>query len=174
DVPSIQFDRQHAAYQATQHLLASGRSRVAYIGPEDQRVTGYQQALWEAGIPVDERLIIYGVDPESGHDCGTQLVEAGVMVDAVCTGTDEVAMGVLKCLHQRGLRVPQDIAVASIDNLEISAFMIPSLTTVDVPKREIGLHAVDILVANKPRQSSAAFAITVRTQLIVRDSSLPA
>ena len=67
--------------------------------------------------------------------------------------------------------MPRQVAVASIDNLDISAYTIPALTTVDVPKREIGLHAVETLLSDEPRKSASAYAITVRTELIVREST---
>jgi LacI family transcriptional regulator len=170
-VPSVQFDRQNAAYQATQHLLECNRNHVAYLGPEDNRVAGYRQALWEQGIPLNEALLHYAADSKSGYACCNQLLHLAPQVDAICAGTDEVAVGVLKCLYQHSLRVPEDVALASIDNLDISTYLIPSLTTVDVPRREIGLHAVETLISETPRKNAAAFAITVRTQLIVRESS---
>jgi LacI family transcriptional regulator len=170
-VPSVQFDRHNAAFQATEHLLACGRRRIAYIGPDDKRVSGYQQALWEKGIVVDDRFVHYAVSSTEGYACCEQLIRSDLSVDGVCAGTDEDAIGVLNCLHQHGLHVPRDIAVASIDNLDISAFTIPSLTTIDVPKHEIGLHAVELLMSDMPTKGSAAFAITVPTRLIVRESS---
>lgn len=168
-VPSIQFDRQLAAYQATQHLAASGKTQIAYIGPEDKRMQGYRQVLWENGLANGERLIRAAVDAKSGYECCLDLIQSGIEMDAICAGTDEVAVGILNCLHKHHLNVPQDIVIASIDNLDIAAFTIPALTTIDVPKREIGLHAVDILLSDKPHTS--AFAITVPTRLIIRESS---
>lgn len=170
NVPSVQFNRHEAAYQATKHLIDIGRQRIAYIGPEDNRVQGYQQAIWEKRLPVAESLMRFAVAPEWGYDCCKQLLDSGQALDAICTGTDEVAIGVLKCLNEHDIRVPHDVAVASIDNLDISAFTIPSLTTVDVPKHEIGLHAVNAL-ADHEHMNGSAVSITVRTQLIVRDSS---
>jgi LacI family transcriptional regulator len=172
NVPSILFDRQNAAYQAAQHLAATGRKRIAYIGPDDRRVTGYRQALWEQGISADAHRMYYAIDVAPGYEAGEQLLSAQPDIDAICTGTDEVAIGVLNLLHKRGIRVPQDIAVASIDNLDISAFAVPALTTVDVPKREIGVHAIDILSMEKPLRDTSAFSITVPTRLIVRESSV--
>lgn len=171
-VPSIQFDRQNAAYQAVQHLLLPGRKAVAYIGPNDKRVQGYQQALWEKNITPDEQYIHFAVDSRSGHECCQQVIASGYPIEAICCGTDEVALGVLHCLHNHGLHVPQQIAIASIDNLDLSEFTIPALTTVDVPKREIGYHAIETLTASHPRKNSSAFAITVPTQLIIRESSV--
>jgi LacI family transcriptional regulator len=98
-------------------------------------------------------------------------VRSGVSVDGICAGTDEVAFGALNCLHRHGFDLPGDVAVASIDNLENSAFTIPSLTTVDVPKHDIGFHPVDILASDKAGSPSPGFAITVPTWLIVRESS---
>lgn len=170
-IPSVQFDRQNASYQATQHLFSVHRTHIAYIGPDDRRVAGYQQALWENRIPADNRLIYRAVDTQEGYDGCEQLIQSGLRFDAISAGTDEAAIGILKCLHQHGLKVPQDVAVASIDNLDISAFTIPALTTVSVPRREIGLHVIETLVSEYPRKSSPAFGITVRTQLIVRESS---
>jgi len=170
-VPSIQFDRQNAAYQATQHLLTSGRLRVAYIGPEDKRVAGYRQALWEAAIMADERLVHYAIDAQSGFECCEQLIRSQITTDAICTGTDEVAIGVLHCLHRHRLHVPKEIAVSSIDNLDIAAFTVPALTTVDVPRQEIGFHTIDILVSDKPPKPSSAFVITLPIRLVIRESS---
>lgn len=171
-VPSIHFDRHQAALQATQHLLEAGRKTVAYIGPDDQRVAGYQQALWQANRPLDERLIAFGEDSGSGFTSCRQLLAMDVSFDAICSGTDEVGVGILNCLHQAGLTIPDDVAVASIDNIEMSAFMNPTLTTVDVPKYELGLHAIDLLVSDSSWKQSAAFTIMVPTQLVVRESSI--
>jgi len=170
-VPSIQFDRQNAAYQATQHLLDCGRTRVAYIGPDDKRIHGFQQALWEHGIQPGDHPIYYAIDSRAGYESCAQLLQSGVSVDAICAGTDEVAIGALKRLHEQGIGVPRQVAIASIDNLDISAYTIPALTTVDVPKHEIGLHAVEALLSDAPRKSAPSFAITVHTQLIVREST---
>jgi LacI family transcriptional regulator len=171
NVPSIQFDRQNAAYQATHHLLERKRKAIAYIGPYDKRIPGYQQALWEMHISPGEGYLYEADDTNLGYECCKRLIDSGVPVDAICAGTDEVAIGVLKCLHEARLSVPQQVAVASIDNIDTSAFTIPSLTTVDVPKREIGIHAVETLISDKSNKNSSAFAITLRTQLVIRESS---
>ncbi|MBK8137214.1 MAG: LacI family DNA-binding transcriptional regulator [Anaerolineae bacterium] len=170
-VPTIRFDRQDAALQATRHLIGTGRAHIAYIGPEDQRDVGYRQALWEVGVPVDTQLVHYAIDAASGFESVNQLLDSGLEVDAIFTGTDEVAVGVLNGLHRRDITIPGQIALASIDNLDIAAFTIPALTTMDVPKNEIGQHAVEILLADTARRGASAFSITVPTRLIVRESS---
>jgi LacI family transcriptional regulator len=170
-VPSVQFDRQRAAYQATQHLLGAGRRQIVYIGPEDKRVQGYSQALWEAGYTPDAQFKAVAINSSEGSQCCERLLQSGMPFDAICSGTDEVAVGVLHCLQKHGLHVPHDVAVTGIDNLDFSAFTIPALTTVNIPKHDIGFHTIETIVSNYPRGNSA-FAINVPTQLIVRDSSV--
>ena len=170
-IPSIQFDRQKAAYLASLHLLESGCQRIAYIGPEDNRVAGYQQALWEKSISPDPDMIYQASDIPSGYERCEQLVDS-CKFNGILAGTDEVAIGILKCLHEHHISVPQDVAVASIDNIDISVYTIPSLTTVDVPKDQIGLHAIDLLVSDEYWTNASAFALTVPAQLIVRESSV--
>jgi LacI family transcriptional regulator len=169
-VPSIQFDRQNAAYQATQHLLALGRKRVAYVGVDDKRVQGYQQALWESGIGLDSQLIRFALDSKAGYEACEDLLRLDPGIDAISSGTDEVALGILSCLQQYRVAIPQTVAIASIDNLEFAAFTSPPLTTVDVPKHDIGVHAIETLISNSSREKQG-FAITVPTRLIVRASS---
>ena len=172
-VPSVQFDRRNGAYQITTHLLNLGRKRIAYIGPADKRVTGYQQALREKGITLEKGFIYTANSPVLGYEQCHLLIESGVQFDAIFSGTDEAGIGILHCLNHYGLRVPEDISVASIDNIEISAFTIPALTTMGVPMNDIGRHAIDILVSDQTWQTSPGFTVTVPTQLVVRGSSIP-
>jgi DNA-binding LacI/PurR family transcriptional regulator len=168
----IQFDRQKAAYQATHHLLELGHQRIVYIGPQDKRIAGYQQALWESNISPEHHRMFNASDSQSGYECCEQVLQADPF-SAIFAGTDEVAIGILKCLHEHHLVVPDDVAIASIDNIDMSRFTIPALTTVDVPKEQIGFHAVDTLISDQHWNGAAAFAISVPTQLIVRESSFP-
>lgn len=171
-VPSIRFDRQKAALQATTHLLEQGCTRVAYIGPEDDRVTGYRQALWQSGLSLSETYIRFAAEANHGFDAMIGLIDAGIEVDAVCAGSDEVALGVLSGLHRKQQRAPEDVAVAGIDNLDMAAYIVPALTSVDVPRQALGFHAVDTLIADRSPGEMSAFSITLPTQLVVRDSSV--
>lgn len=171
-VPSIRFDRQKAALQATTHLLEQGCTRVAYIGPDDDRVTGYRQALWQSGLSLGDEYIDFAAEVNHGFDAMLRLIDAGVEVDGVCAGSDEVALGILSGLHGQQRRVPEDVAVASIDNLDIAAYIVPALTSVDVPRQAIGFHAVDTLIADRSLGGMSSFSVTLPTQLVVRDSSV--
>lgn len=170
-VPSIRFDLQKASYETTSHLLSLGRRKAVYIGPEDKRVAGFQQALADYQIPLDAHQLYSASEIEHGYLRCQQLLRES-LPDAIVAGTDEVATGILKHLHESHVHVPKDIALASIDNIDLSRFTIPSLTTVDIPRDQIGFHAIDILVADNRRKEASAFTITVPTHLIVRQSSV--
>jgi DNA-binding LacI/PurR family transcriptional regulator len=171
-VPSVLFDRHNAAFQATDHLLSSGRLHIAYIGPDDQRVAGYHQALWRRGITPEKGYLYFGNTADLGYAGCSALIQSGLPLDGICAGSDEVGIGILNCLHQSGRRIPDGVAVASIDNIDIAAFTVPPLTTVDVPKRDMGLHVIDVLTSDESWKQSSAFTIMVPTQLIIRESSV--
>lgn len=164
-LPSVSFDRHYAASEATDHLLRLGHRSLAYIGPRDQRVRGFRAALTEADLTPE--LIAEANDAHSGFEQATSRVSSGLGVTAMVAGSDEVAFGMLKCFRQHGVRVPEDVALVSIDNIDLSEFASPGLTTVDVPKRELGQQAVRMLV--EPPSSSPVF-VTLPTRLVVRES----
>lgn len=85
-------------------------------------------------------------------------------------GSDEIAFGVLRKLRERNVPVPQKIALASIDNVPMAAYAAPPLTTIDVPKIEMGQVAVEVLVNNSKGKTDTAVLNILPTKLIVRDS----
>jgi LacI family transcriptional regulator len=170
-IPWVEFDRQDAAYQATKHLLDTGRKNIVYIGPGDNRTEGYHQAMCEQGLDSQSEAFYPFVNSEDGYIICNQLLQSEIIPDGICAGTDEVAFGVLKCLNQHGYRVPYDVAVTGIDNLDLSAFTIPSLTTVNVPKDEIGSAAINILVEQQAGQDPSQLSTMIKTQLVIRQSS---
>lgn len=163
-LPSVNFDRRRAAFEATTHLLSLGHRALAYIGPKDERVEGFRAAL--TGAELAPRLIAEADDAHSGFE-GAAGLGAGLGITAVVAGTDEVAFGMLKCFHRQGVKVPDEVALVSIDNIDLSEFASPGLTTVAVPKRELGQQAVRMLV--EPAASSPVL-VTLPTRLVVRES----
>ncbi len=163
DLPSVHFDRHRAAVEATKHLLGLGHRSLAYIGPEDERIQGFRAALADSGLAPD--FIAEANDAHSGFEQAATRLDAGTSVTALVAGTDEVAFGVLKSFRQRGVRVPEDVALVGIDNIDLSEFASPALTTVSVPKRELGQQAVRLLV-----EPASAMLVTLPTRLVIRES----
>ncbi len=164
-LPSVIFDRHHAASEATNHLLNLGHRSLAYIGPKDQRIRGFRAALADGDL--SPKLIAEANDAHSGFEQATAYFSSGLGVTAMVAGSDEVAFGILKCFRQYGIKVPEGVALVSIDNIDLSEFASPGLTTVNVPKRELGQQAVRMLV--EP-DASSPLLVTLPTRLVVRES----
>ncbi len=182
----IGIDDVAAAAAATTHLLDSGRRRVAFIGadPEnslrmaEMRMRGYQRALEAAGSQVQEELIVrtqsyHRADGASGM---ALLLDAPTLPDAVFCATDLLALGALHCARERGLRVPEDVAVIGFDGLEEGAYSAPTLSTIAPDKRAIAEGAVALLSARIDARNSAEGEPDPRDQVIpfevvVRESS---
>jgi LacI family transcriptional regulator len=152
----ISVDNREGAYQATQHLIRLGHRRIAHIqGPlkyqvSHDRFQGYCDALNEAGIPLDPTLVREGdFLPLSGHTCANAFfaLPAGQRPTAIFAGSDYMAYGAISAASQRGLRVPEDIAVVGFDDNPTSAHMEPALTTVYQPFYEMGQRAAELLLA---------------------------
>lgn len=182
DPPADQvvMDDQGAARSAVEHLLASGRRRVAAIGTADdggsadRREAGYRDALAAYGVPVDEALLLRAPDWDrrsSGAAAVVRLLDSGAPFDAVFCFNDAMAFGVLRVLASRGLRVPDDVAVVGFDNTEQCRFSTPPLTSVEPGQEQIARTAVDLLVRRIEGRSDGPEVVVADHHLVVRESS---
>lgn len=174
DLPAVIFDRAEAARSAVSHLIGLGHERIAFVAVHDQRVTGYKQALLEHGLRYDDKLVDF-LEPtappvQSSYDIVTRLMRSRVSLTAIFTATDEAAIGAMAAVRDHGLTIPQDIAIASIDNIEIASMIRPALTTVDVPKRILARYAIQSLMTQKDFPDQRQVSMLVPIQLIVRES----
>ena len=144
-----------AAKAATKHLIAAGRRRIAVLGVHQGelvgsaalRLQGYREALDEAGIDFDERLMGH-VDRWhrlDGAETMRTILASGVQFDAVFGLNDTLALGAMRVLQEAGLRVPQDVAVMGFDGLDEGKYSLPTLSTVDPGRDEIADTAVRVL-----------------------------
>lgn len=148
----IYVDHLHNAYLSTRHLLEMGHHRVAHIAgyPQHQltleRIKGYRKALAEAGIAFDPELVGEGdFTPNSGYLAMKTLLSRRSDLTAIFSANDQMAIGAIKAIKSEGKQVPQNIAVAGIDNLSISSLISPALTTVNVPTYEMGFLSAKII-----------------------------
>lgn len=150
---AVQLDQQRGGYLATRHLLEQGHRRIAHITgvahrrDATERQRGYAQALREAGVEPDAALCVQGdFTAPGGQRAMAALLERGVEFTAVFCANDESALGARLALFERGLRVPQDVSLVGFDDLPVSSFMTPPLTSVHQPVFEIGLHAAHAML----------------------------
>jgi DNA-binding LacI/PurR family transcriptional regulator len=176
----VDVDNAAGAVLAIEHLLRSGRRRIATIaGPLDMsagvgRLEGYRRALAAAGLAPDEALVGYGDFSEpTGYAATVRLLdsEAGARgIDAIFAASDPMAIGALRALASRGIRVPEDIAVIGFDDSPSSRYTSPLLTSVHQPVEAMGREMVRILVARIKREP-VDLRIVLDPHLVVRDSA---
>ena len=158
---------------AVEHLIGLGHQRIAFLAIDDQRLTGYRQTLLEHDLPYDETLVRYVMPTQpakSAYDFTQEFISASVPPTAIFAANDESAIGAMAAIQDRGLSVPGDIAIISIDNIEMSGMVRPALTTVNVPKQTIASHAIQFLITqrNFPERHPASMVLPI--ELIVRES----
>ena len=151
DHPRLAIDNHAGAFHMTAHLLAAGHRRIAFIaGPPGnieaaQRLAGYRDALAGHGAAAGEQVLQGDFSEQSGLDAASALA-AGALPDAIFAANDMMAIGCLQGLRGRSFRVPEDVALAGFDDIPISRFLDPPLTSVGVPIAELGRQAVECCV----------------------------
>jgi DNA-binding LacI/PurR family transcriptional regulator len=157
---SIGIDNVGSGEMAVNHLLGLGHRRIAYVGglrckaESDDRQKGYERALQKQGLSVDRSLIALGDSwPEGGQICMRQFLKLEQLPTAVFCFNDLTAFGAIGAIQSAGLRVPQDISVMGFDDITLSSFLNPPLTSIAQDKEQLAKLAVDMahaLATGKP------------------------
>ncbi|MFN8466077.1 MAG: LacI family DNA-binding transcriptional regulator [Caldilineaceae bacterium] len=183
DVSEAPIDRAHidnvaGGYLATRHLLDLGHRRIGYIGgpphlsPVPDRSAGYCRALQEAGLPIDDRLIIAGNFRDfSGYSGAQALFALPDPPTAIFAGNDLMAIGVLAAARDAGIAVPDDLSIVGFDDIHLAGYINPPLTTVAQPKYELGVIAAELLLARLAKPDMPPQRRLLQAQLVVRQST---
>lgn len=177
-IPSVDVDNVHAAAEAVPHLTPLGHWRIRLITNAPLSYTagyepwpGYRQASEESGLPYEEAWVALGAfTSASGAVAMERLLRLPHPITAVFVASDAVAFGALQAIRRHGLRVPQDIATVGFDDLPLSAYVDPPLTTVRLPAGELGLHASHLLLQWIEEGRPPTQEIRLATGLIIRQS----
>ncbi|MBP3985351.1 LacI family DNA-binding transcriptional regulator [Pseudoxanthomonas helianthi] len=172
-IPSVHIDNAAASRAAMEHLYELGHERIAVVGgPPDnplhqQRLEGAKAAGRARG-----RLRLLTVAPgdfsvESGYAAAKDLLSQAPAPTAAFCFSDQMALGVLAACRDLGVRVPEDFSIVGFDDLASSRYLTPPLTTISQPMREIGVRAVNLLLAivegvEVPHQQTLAFSLMLR------------
>lgn len=178
NVCSISLDDHKAAYEATRHLLLLGHTRIALItGPMEEdcsqdRMEGYRSALTDAGIGFDLAMVYEGDwSASSGQEGLFALLENGPAPTAVFAQNDRMALGVLRAARDAGLKVPAQLAVIGVDDMPLSSYFDPPLSTMRQDMPQIGREATRILLSIIKKKPIDSCEIKLPAQLIVRQST---
>ena len=176
-VHSVMIANEEGSRAATDHLIELGHRRIAYVGDrsgyqtDTERLKGYKQALAEAGIEFVPELAVHGDGrPEDALATVGGLLRIADPPTAVCCYNDMTALGAMRAIRARGLRVPEDVSVTGFDDLFFAEYLEPALTTVRQPMRRMGEMAMENLLKLMSGEESVA-QVKVEAELIVRGST---
>ncbi|KQN41712.1 LacI family DNA-binding transcriptional regulator [Frigoribacterium sp. Leaf44] len=181
-VDQVRVDSVAAARDMTAHLISAGHRRIATLGDSAgefdtatarARTRGFEQAMAEAGLPVD-RALQYSCPEWTSADAFAVVraaIDRGDRPDAIFCFTDSLAIGAVSALSSAGLRVPDDVAVAGFDDIVDGRFSVPPLTTVTFDKRLFVDRTLELLAARIADRQGAAELVLIPHEIVVRASS---
>ncbi|TKG96496.1 LacI family transcriptional regulator [Puteibacter caeruleilacunae] len=181
-IPTTQIvvDDENAGYQITKHLAEQGCKRIAHLaGPQNLKIysdrrKGYERALAEMGLTIDEDQIIYcNLTREDGTKAAQTLLSGTNKPDGIYCGNDTSALSVIIYAKENNIKIPEDLCIVGLSNEPFAEVITPSLSTIKQPAVEIGKQAVLSLIdqiENKKRPEKLE-TIVLPTELIIRESS---
>lgn len=182
NVPTIISDNFQGTRMALEYLHLIGARRIAHIaGPHrsfasKERLKAYKDTLDQMGLSIDEALIVEAdnYDFNSGKNAlDVLLKQSQTLPDAIYAASDDIALGAIIALREKGYQVPKDVSVIGFDNIELTRYTSPSLTTVSQNKKMIGTEAAKYLIAliNNEKSTAPGIVQRVPVELIVREST---
>lgn len=176
----VYVDTFEAIRLGTGHLIEQGIRRIAYVGGSLSEQTGYQrfcgylEAMREAGLPLDDRFVAESDYTENGgYASARKWLEQPDRPEGIVAANDLMAIGVMKACEEAGLRIPEDVSVVGMDNLDIGSRVYPKLTSVALMQEEIGRQAALMLMKRLEGPPPAGNGqVKLLPKLVVRHSSV--
>ena len=162
-----------AARACVDYLHQLGHRAICYLGEtvDEQRYQAFLDSMHAAGVEHPEYLAVDApFSPAGGYSAVHQLLEGGKEFTAILCANDMLAVGAMKALRERRLRIPKDVSLIGINDMETSRYLDPMLTTVAIPMREMGKHAAKILIDRIQGGHTAPVKLIVPSTLICRES----
>ncbi len=181
DADTVRIDHEQGGYLATRHLLDLGHRHIvciagpAHTGVATLRVRGYRRALDEAGLrPPEAGILTCDFSSPGGYQAASRLLDAGCPVTAIVAGNDMIGLGVLRAAAERGVKVPERLSVIGFDDIQMSRYVYPALSTVGQSILQLGERAAARLLAriaapNAPLEREPPLA----PALVARESTAP-
>jgi DNA-binding LacI/PurR family transcriptional regulator len=180
NISNIRVNYQRGISQVMEYLHALGHKRLAFIGhhstlgPTSEREKTFVETVSRYGPQTEWRTVTDEDGLEGGRQATRELLASGFQPTAIISVNDFMAAGVLRELRDHGLRVPQDVSVTGFDNIKLSEFCCPPLTTIHIPRDRIGHLAFETLAPESAKAKSAGREIVIDPELILRQSTGPA
>ncbi|WP_084242681.1 LacI family DNA-binding transcriptional regulator [Planomicrobium okeanokoites] len=176
-IPYVTIDNEEASYRAVKHLLQMGHKKIALMNTDEkflyarERKMGYQRALEEQGIKMNENYIFYTKDLgfENGQQAMKKILNIKDRPTAVFAVSDLLAIGALKEINSSGMNVPDDMAVVGFDKIDFSNMTNPTLTTVAQPMYKMGTTAAKMLI--EKIRGNKVDSVVLDFELVIREST---
>ncbi|MBE0690940.1 MAG: LacI family DNA-binding transcriptional regulator [Anaerolineae bacterium] len=176
-IDMVLSDNIAGAHMAVDHLIGLGHARIGHIGGPlhltsgRERYQGYQEAMRAAGLPVEQSWVRFGDHRhESGYNSALELLEIDPPLTALFIENNMMTLGALNALHDKGIRIPDEIAIVGFDDTAWARSLNPPLTVIAQPMVEIGLRAAELLQERIQQPDLPARLAVLPTKLIVRAS----
>ena len=181
EIPHVYIDLQKVMRQSVEYLIANGHNEILFLGHyyskernSNSRYMGYEMAMKEHHLPIKDyyRIFIemYEDKLSTGYEAIKMLLDKGQYFTAVAASNDLLAAGAIRAIIESGKRVPEDISVIGVDNIELAKIVTPTLTTMNIPKREIGRMLVQQLMDQIHNENTIEKSIEVEVMLKERES----
>lgn len=175
-ISSVSIDNEYGGYLMTRHLLEQGHRKIAAMFGDfgrqrfRERYAGCKRAMEEFGVGNYEKYFIYEVDTiEEAYRRTQEVLDREDRPTAFFAAMDLLAIGIYSSISQRGLRIPDDISVVGYDNIFMSQYMIPPLTTYNAPVDRLAQESIDILLA-RIGKSEEIRKVSLKGTLLERQS----
>jgi DNA-binding LacI/PurR family transcriptional regulator len=176
---SVGFNQTQAASLAVMHLIELGHKHIAYLGPPTStntaqlRFKAYVDQMLEHKLAINENLQIKTSEfcVQSGYQAALELLARGEFFTAIFAASDDIAIGALRALRESGVCVPEQVSIIGIDNEEKSEFVVPSLTSIELPLSTMTHHIMDIAQQLMEGGSPAPEPLSLDSVLIKREST---
>jgi LacI family transcriptional regulator len=177
NVDFVGVTNEDGSKEAVEHLIALGHRRIAFVGgaakvsSTQDRLAGYRRAMAEAGFDTGSELILFGdLRQSGGYEAMLRILELPQQPTAIFSGTNFTTLGLLRAIHEKGIRIPEEMAMVGFDDMPWAGSLQPPLTSVAQPTNEIGRVAAQLLLARLRDPKRPLEEVTLPTTLIVRAS----
>jgi DNA-binding LacI/PurR family transcriptional regulator len=175
---SVLLDARGAGYKSTQHLVDHGHRKIAVLTGDLKVPTlfqcyeGYLDALDRNGLIFDDRLVVEveAFTYQQGYDATLKLIRDKMLPSAIFAAGDILAIGALRALKENHIRVPEDVAITGYNDIDVSNFVSPLLTSVTIPARQMGEESARMLLKLVDKIPVEQRCIVMPTELVIRES----
>lgn len=178
--PAVMIDNIKGGVLATKHLIDQGHRKIGFVGGDlnhpsiSDRLYGYRKALNQASIDVNESYISIeeqNTTKQTGYSAAEKLFNSSPDITAVFACNDAMALGVLQYLKEHSYKVPEDVSLIGFDDVESDVLVEPTISTIKVPKIELGVEAMKLIVSVVENNDVSPKKTLIPVELVIREST---